>query len=498
MRRKTRISKLLQTALAAAAAAIVSHGTAQAQTCGVALDKAAMIVGANEANWSVNVTAPAACAWTATSDSDWLIVKSTMPAIAAGNGYAKVRAVTNTTSPAKRTGHFFVNGVVYTVTQSGCGTSCTSTPPPAPAPVCTFTLDKTAMTVGVGEANWNITVTTQPTCAWSATSDSDWLIVRSTTPAPAAGNGSARIRAVTNTISPSRRVGHVTIGGAVYTVTQGGCGTSCAPANQPADEPPPPPPSQPVTPNVPVNPGTLRILQYNTHHGGWGTDGVYSPDRIVAQIVKAKPDVVCMNEIEQFDSWSKNLDQTVVYQTLLQNATGKTWYKVFMNHAGATTGNGNLILSTFPFIATASYLLPASRSAVDATIDVNGRVVNIISTHMDNVSATNRKNEITALLPWAVTFAEARVILGDYNAWPETTEISMMKANYIDTWTAAQAMHTAIGSGITHGVHRIDYIFLSKTASFLQLASVESFNTADANGVKPSDHDPVLAVFDVR
>jgi endonuclease/exonuclease/phosphatase family metal-dependent hydrolase len=456
-----------------------------------------MTVGSNEANWSINVSTDAACAWTATTDSDWLIVKSTMPAAAAGNGYAKVRSITNTTSPTRRTGHFFVNGVVYTVTQGGCGTACAA-PPPPPAPVCSFSLDKTAVFVGVNEANWNINVTTQPTCAWTATSDSDWLIVRSTAPAPAAGNGSARIRAVTNTVSATKRVGQVTVGGVVYTVTQGGCGTSCAPADEPKNSPDKPAPSQPVNNKVPVKAGTIRILQYNTHHGGWGTDGVYSPDRIVAQILRANPDVVCMNEVEQFDSWSKNADQTVVYQTLLQNATGKTWYKVFMNHAGATTGNGNLILSTFPFIATASYLLPASRSAVDATIDVNGRTVNIVSTHMDNVSAGNRKNEINALLPWAVTLAEDRIILGDYNASPDAAEIGLMKTDYIDTWTAAQAMHTAVGTGFTHGSHRIDYIFVSKKASFLKLASVESFNTSDASGVKPSDHEPVLAVFNVQ
>ena len=71
------------------------------------------------------MTAAATCAWTATSDADWLVVKSTSPAVAKGNGYAKVRAVTNTVSASKRTGHFAVNGVVYTVTQGGCGTSCT-------------------------------------------------------------------------------------------------------------------------------------------------------------------------------------------------------------------------------------------------------------------------------------------------------------------------------------------------------------------------------------
>jgi len=162
MRRSSLFGKFVNTAVAAAAALIVSHSTAHAQTapapaCGVALDKAALSVGVGEANWNINVTSAATCAWSAASDSDWLVVKSTVPAPAVGNGYAKVRAIANTTSPEKRTGHFFVNGVVYTVTQGGCGTSCTgavATPPPSPSTTCAVTLDKMALTVGVGEANW--------------------------------------------------------------------------------------------------------------------------------------------------------------------------------------------------------------------------------------------------------------------------------------------------------------------------------------------------------
>src|SRR6185295_17628863 len=151
------IGKIARTALAAAAALIVSHSTAQAQTasCGVVLDKTALSVGAGEANWNINVTTDAACAWSAASDSDWLVVKSTMPASAAGNGYVKVRAVTNTTSAAKRIGHFFVNGVVYTVSQSGCGANCAPTAQ-AVEPACTIALDKTTLSVGQGEANWSI------------------------------------------------------------------------------------------------------------------------------------------------------------------------------------------------------------------------------------------------------------------------------------------------------------------------------------------------------
>jgi exonuclease III len=73
-----------------------------------------------------------------------------------------------------------------------------------------------------------------------------------------------------------------------------------------------------------------------------------------------------------------------------------------------------------------------------------------------------------------------------------------MKATYTDTWLAAQALGTAAGNGITHSSHRIDYIFQSKTATLLKLKSVQIFNTSDTNGVKPSDHEPVLAVFEVK
>jgi endonuclease/exonuclease/phosphatase family metal-dependent hydrolase len=89
-------------------------------------------------------------------------------------------------------------------------------------------------------------------------------------------------------------------------------------------------------------------------------------------------------------------------------------------------------------------------------------------------------------------------VLGDFNAWPAAAEITNMKVGYVDTWVAAQALGTAIGNGITHGSHRIDYIFQSKSAVNLTFVSEQIYATADANGVMPSDHEPVLAVFEVR
>src|SRR5258706_12598953 len=114
----------------------------------------------------------------------------------------------------------------------------------------------------------------------------------------------------------------------------------------------------------------LRVMQYYTHHGGYGSDGVYDMKRIVDWIVKANPDVISLNEIETFDSWSKNLDQSVLYKNLVEQRTGKTWYKVFVNAHGTTSGIGNVVLSTFPFIATGSERRAAGPAPMDARTSV--------------------------------------------------------------------------------------------------------------------------------
>jgi hypothetical protein len=83
------------------------------------------------------------------------------------------------------------------------------------------TLDKTSLLVGGAEANWVINVSASSGAgAWTAVSDAPWLVVKSTspTPMPVTGTGLVKVRAVANT--GAKRVGHVTINDAVFTVTQ--------------------------------------------------------------------------------------------------------------------------------------------------------------------------------------------------------------------------------------------------------------------------------------
>lgn len=249
---------------------------------------------------------------------------------------------------------------------------------------------------------------------------------------------------------------------------------------------------------------TLRVLQWNTHHGGYGTDGKYDPDRLATWAARMKPDVVMFNEIEKYTGWG-NQDQPEVYKKLLQSKTGKTWYYIFAQEYGKWTSNGkgNLILSTVPFSATDRYELVhnADRSIAEAEIMWNGRRISLVLTHLDPDSQTLRLTQATEVTTWSAAQPENRIITGDMNAWPDQTSIAQFNKYYNDSWAVAAKAGTALAfSGNTGETKkgRIDYIFYSKNATSLVVKSSQVYDTRDANGVMPSDHRPVLTTFEVR
>ena len=264
--------------------------------------------------------------------------------------------------------------------------------------------------------------------------------------------------------------------------------------------PPPPPPPPPSTTGV-VN---LRILQWNTRHGGFGTDGVYDTNRMANWIVAMKPDVVMLNEIEKFTGWG-NQDQPEVYKNLLQQKTGKTWYYTFAQEFGnwSSNGKGNLILSTYPISYTTQYELVHNydRSIALATITVNARPITLICTHLDPYDQALRLVQAKEVTAWSAPQPENRIITGDMNAWPDQTSIGHFNTLYYDSWTVALAKGTATAFAGNNGETkngRIDYIFYSKGSGNLTVKSSQVYDTRDANGVMPSDHRPVVTTFEVK
>jgi endonuclease/exonuclease/phosphatase family metal-dependent hydrolase len=250
---------------------------------------------------------------------------------------------------------------------------------------------------------------------------------------------------------------------------------------------------------------TLRVLEYNVHHGGYGTDGVYDAVRVINWIVKMNPDIISLCEMEKNTGWV-SADGVALYKALLEQKTGVKWYTWDAQDYGDWTASGirNAIISRIPFSATYrhEFSVGKDRTVGGVSISVNGRNINFMSTHFDPDSASNRNKQASELVAYAKGFAEDRIILGDFNDQPDKTSMLTMKSAYHDGWAEAVKMGVQKSApdnpnGYTRN-SRIDFVFYSHNEGHLTLKSVQVVDTRDSNGYMPSDHRPLLAVFSVN
>lgn len=258
----------------------------------------------------------------------------------------------------------------------------------------------------------------------------------------------------------------------------------------PAPEPEPAPAPAPSTTG-----STLKVLTWNTKHG-------VNLDTIANWIASFGPNVVVLNEVERYNpSWG-NTDQPARYASRLQSLTGKTWRYHFAQRDGGSTGQGNLILTTFAIEDKQSHVLSYSRSVARVQIVVNNIRVNVFGTHLDSDSASRRDTQMKQLKSWASGFSQQWIAAGDFNAWPGAWEIATMTSSWYDAWAKAVSAGTAVAysgneAGNTRN-SRIDYVFYSKSATRLYLKQARVFDTRNSSGVMPSDHRPLMATFEVR
>jgi endonuclease/exonuclease/phosphatase family metal-dependent hydrolase len=247
----------------------------------------------------------------------------------------------------------------------------------------------------------------------------------------------------------------------------------------------------------------LKVMHWNLHHGV-GTDGRYDIDRIATWIARQNPDVVSLNEVEKNTYWG-NEDQPARYKALLESKTGQTWYMVWAQEFGDwnAAGKGNLLLSRFPLSNTARYLLTYDRTIALGQIVVNGRNITVATTHLDPDSGTKRLAQAKELTAWFKNFSQNRIVVGDMNAQPTSTEMTFVKgAGFRDAWADAKSGGYAKAAsdnpnGYTRN-SRIDQLYTSTGVSNLKPMRVEVVDARDSSGVMPSDHRPLVITYDVQ
>jgi len=264
-----------------------------------------------------------------------------------------------------------------------------------------------------------------------------------------------------------------------------------------------------TSPTPPPTTAQLRVLSWNIAFGK-GTDGLTNYDRTATWIANINPDLVALSEMPP--------DKISTLIGLLNQKTGRSWYSHFVAKY-PNCPEGNLIVSKYSFASVGSRYLSYNRSVAQVTVTVGGRTINFFATHLDHESSSVRYTQVGELMSWTSGFAESRVVAGDFNAGPDTSEIVRMASSYYDSWVEAMARGTAVGypdnpvwmhTRTRRG--RIDDVFYSRGTSSLVLKGTQvpdnrdlnntnvvvTLGTLDDRGVRPSDHNMMIANFEVR
>jgi len=206
----------------------------------------------------------------------------------------------------------------------------------------------------------------------------------------------------------------------------------------------------------------VRVMSYNLHQG-FDTEGVLDIARQADLIREQSPDIIALQEVSRgwlldgsFDMlvWlSRELDMPYVWGPAADSAWGSailSRYPVSESHTEPMPNNNQIAMD---------------RSFTTARIELpGGEPLTVIASHLHHTTGQSvlREEQIRALLQsW--DGGPRTVILGDFNATPETGDIQLLReAGLKDAFVAAGGDP---GGGYTapslEPMQRIDYIWVS-------------------------------------
>ena len=164
---------------------------------------------------TINVTATAGCAWTATTTDSWITINS--GASGTGNGLVSYAIALNN-SPDSRLGHIIVAAHDFIVFQFGGFCS-------------QFVVTPTSFSFDQYGGSGVVSVTTPANCQWGIVNNSFWITT--TSPSPLLGTGKISFKVARNT-SGVPRTDTVNVAGQDITISQDGnsCLMSLSPTSQ--------------------------------------------------------------------------------------------------------------------------------------------------------------------------------------------------------------------------------------------------------------------------
>jgi endonuclease/exonuclease/phosphatase family metal-dependent hydrolase len=256
--------------------------------------------------------------------------------------------------------------------------------------------------------------------------------------------------------------------------------------------------------------GGFRVATFNIYKGA-DKESHYNLQRTIEAIARLDANVVGVQEAMRNHPQFNCDDQPALIADGLRRRTGRRWMHVYVRSwvtdnrecierrgGDDVASEGVAVFTPDRILSTTHVSLPESRVGLMVRV-ASMPDVPVVVTHL----AAYRRNQgqrisqIAMLLPWAAEHGPG-ILMGDFNAWPGTMELTPIQAKYRDAWAYAHERGTTKGipSGSTRPgfESRIDFVFYAPESP-LVLESVEVVDTSSPDAVEASDHRPVVATF---
>jgi len=239
----------------------------------------------------------------------------------------------------------------------------------------------------------------------------------------------------------------------------------------------------------PILAKTIRVMTYNIHVGV-GMDKKLDLPRIAAVIKQQHADLVGVQEVDRGVERTGRIDEIAE----LAKLTHMDFAFAFnLKYQGGQYGVA--ILSRYPIRATDHRLYLNTREAerrgfIRAEINVDGRTVNFVTTHLDYQYEDGRVFEAEQLLAALKDVKGPLIVVGDFNDVPTGGAYKLMSEQFADAWIESGASDQGLSYPADKPAKRIDYI-LSRRTDRIRSKKAWTVNTL------ASDHVPVVADLEI-
>jgi endonuclease/exonuclease/phosphatase family metal-dependent hydrolase len=207
----------------------------------------------------------------------------------------------------------------------------------------------------------------------------------------------------------------------------------------------------------------LNVMSYNIHVGV-GMDKKLDLARIAEVIKRQRIDIVGLQEVDRGVERTGRVDEIKE----LARLTGMDY--AFAHNLDYQGGQyGVAVLSRFPILAIdhrryANRRERERRGFIRVEIEVGGRRLNFVTTHLDYQFEDGRVFETEQLLKALADVRGPLLVVGDFNEEPPGGSYGMMlKAGFADVWRSCTACAQDPKGGLTYPADkptkRIDYVF---------------------------------------